>query len=144
LLLLQLLALAAFLVLCVTAGPWIDPNAATAVFAGMFGVVAMAVQNALVQISLKGVPSTAVMTTNVTHFMLDLGGVLVGGDPVEIAKARSRAMHTLPVIVGFTVGCGLGAACEAVVGLWSLALPTGLALLALAMGFAVEPEGRGR
>jgi hypothetical protein len=43
----------------------------------------------------------------VTHFMLDLGGVLVGGDPAEIAKARSRAMHTLPVIVGFTVGCGL-------------------------------------
>ena len=104
----------------------------------------MAVQNALVQISLKGVPSTAVMTTNVTHFMLDLGGVLVGGDPAEIAKARSRAMHTLPVIVGFTIGCGLGAACEAAVGLWSLALPTGLALLALAIGFAVEPEGRGR
>src|SRR5207253_6694157 len=79
LLLLQLLSLAVFLVLCVTAGPRLDPNAATAVFAGMFGVVAMAVQNALVQISLKGVPSTAVMTTNVTHFMLDLGGVLVGG-----------------------------------------------------------------
>jgi len=144
LLLLQLLSLAAFLVLCVTAGPWLDPNAATAVFAGMFGVVAMAVQNALVQISLKGVPSTAVMTTNVTHFMLDLGGVLVGGEPAEIAKARSRAMHTLPVIVGFTIGCGLGAAGEAAVGLWSLALPTGLALLALAIGFTVEPEGRGR
>jgi uncharacterized membrane protein YoaK (UPF0700 family) len=144
LLLLQLLSLAAFLVLCVTAGPWLDPNAATAVLAGMFGVVAMAVQNALVQISLKGVPSTAVMTTNVTHFMLDLGGVLVGGDLAESAKARSRAMHTLPVIVGFTVGCGLGAACEAAVGLWSLALPTGLALLALAIGFAVEPEGRER
>jgi uncharacterized membrane protein YoaK (UPF0700 family) len=142
LLLLQLLALAAFLVLCVTAGPWLDPNAATAVSAGMFGVAAMAVQNALVQISLKGVPSTAVMTTNVTHFMLDLGGVLVGGDPVEIAKARGRAMHTLPVIVGFTVGCGLGAACEAAMGLSSLALPTGLALLALAIGFAVEPERR--
>ncbi len=144
LLLLQLLSLAVFLVLCVTAGPRLDPTAATVVFAGMFGVVAMAVQNALVQISLKGVPSTAVMTTNVTHFMLDLGGVLVGGDPAEIAKARSRAMHTLPVIVGFTVGCGLGAAGEAAVGLWSLALPTGLALLALAIGFAVEPEGRGR
>jgi uncharacterized membrane protein YoaK (UPF0700 family) len=144
LLLLQLLSLAAFLVLCVTAGPWLDPNAATAVLAGMFGVVAMAVQNALVQISLKGVPSTAVMTTNVTHFMLDLGGVLVGGDLAESAKARSRAMNTLPVIVGFTVGCGLGAACEAAVGLWSLALPTGLALLALAIGFAVEPEGRER
>jgi uncharacterized membrane protein YoaK (UPF0700 family) len=53
LLLLQLLSLAVFLVLCITAGPWIDPNATAAVFAGMFGVAAMAVQNALVQISLR-------------------------------------------------------------------------------------------
>jgi uncharacterized membrane protein YoaK (UPF0700 family) len=134
LLLLQMLSLAFFLVLCVTAGPWINPNAATAVFAGMFGVAAMAVQNALVQISLTGAPSTAVMTTNVTHFILDLGGMLVGGDSAKVANARSRAMHTLPVIVGFTIGCALGAACEAAAGLWSLALPTGLALLALVMG----------
>ena len=143
LLLLQLLSLAGFLALCVTAGPWIDPNATAAVFAGMFGVAAMAVQNALVQISLTNTPTTAVMTTNVTHFMLDLGGVLVGGDPAEIDKARSRAMHTLPVIVGFTIGGGLGAACEAAAGLWSLALPTSLALLAFAMGIwlaGAEPE----
>jgi uncharacterized membrane protein YoaK (UPF0700 family) len=134
LLLLQLLSLALFLVLCVTAGPWIDPNATAAVLAGMFGIAAMAVQNALVQISLTNTPTTAVMTTNVTHFMLDLGGVLVGDDPAEVAKARSRAMHTLPVIVGFATGCGLGAACQAAAGLWSLAMPTGLALLALAIG----------
>jgi len=102
--------------------------------AGMFGVAAMAVQNALVQISLRNTPTTAVMTTNVTHFMLDLGGMLVGRDQTEAAKARSRAMHTLPVIIGFAIGCGLGAACEAAEGLWSLALPTGLALLAYAMG----------
>jgi uncharacterized membrane protein YoaK (UPF0700 family) len=143
LLLLQLLSLAAFLVLCIAAGPWTDPNATAAVFAGMFGVAAMAVQNALVQISLRNTPTTAVMTTNVTHFMLDLGGVLVGGDPAEVAKARSRAMHTLPVIVGFATGSGLGAACEAAAGMWSLAMPTGLALLAFAMGvwFAgVEPK----
>jgi uncharacterized membrane protein YoaK (UPF0700 family) len=134
LLLLQLLSLAVFLVLCITAGPWIDPNATTAVLAGMFGVAAMAVQNALVQISLRNTPTTAVMTTNVTHFMLDLGGALVGGDPAEVAKACSRAVHTLPVIAGFSTGCGLGAAYEAAAGLWSLTLPTGLALLALAMG----------
>ena len=139
LLLLQLLSLAVFLVLCITAGPWIDPNAAAAIFAGMFGVAAMAVQNALVQISLRNTPTTAVMTTNVTHFMLDLGGILVGGDQTEAAKARSRAMRTLPVIVGFATGCGLGAVCEAAAGLWSLALPTGLALLALAMGLAINP-----
>jgi uncharacterized membrane protein YoaK (UPF0700 family) len=143
LLLLQLMALVVFLVLCIAGGPWTNPNATAAVVAGMFGVAAMAVQNALVQISLTNTPTTAVMTTNVTHFMLDLGGVLVGGDPAEVAKARRRVMHTLPVIVGFTIGGGLGAACQAATGLWSLALPTGLALLAFAMGVwfaAVEPK----
>ena len=53
LLLLQLIFLLAFLVLGVTAGPWSDTNATLAIIAGMSGVAAMAVQNALVQISLK-------------------------------------------------------------------------------------------
>jgi hypothetical protein len=53
LLLLQLIFLLAFLVLGVTADPWSDTNAALAIIAGMSGVAAMAVQNALVQISLK-------------------------------------------------------------------------------------------
>jgi hypothetical protein len=34
------------------------------------------------------------MTTNVTHFMLDLGEVLVGRDRARLAHARARAMHT--------------------------------------------------
>jgi len=138
LLLLQFLLLTGFLVLCVAAGPHIDPNAANAIGAGMLGVSAMAVQNALPQISLTGAPSTAVMTTNVTRFIMDVGEVLLGRDPDEVAKASSRAKNTWPPIVGFTVGCGIGAACESAVGLWSLALPTGLALVAFAMGFAVK------
>jgi uncharacterized membrane protein YoaK (UPF0700 family) len=140
LLLLQFLLLTGFLVLCVAAGLRIDPNAAIAILAGMLGVSAMAVQNALVQISLKGAPSTAVMTSNVTRFAMDVGEVLLGGDPADVAKARNRAARTLPVIAGFTVGCGLGAACEAALGTWSLALPAGLAMLAFAMGFPAEPE----
>jgi uncharacterized membrane protein YoaK (UPF0700 family) len=142
LLLLQFLLLAGFLVLCVVAGPRIDPNAANAILAGMLGVSAMAVQNALVQISLKGAPSTAVMTSNVTRFATDVGEVLLGGDPADVAKARNRAAHVLPAIVGFAAGCGLGAACEAALGTRSLALPAGLALLAFAMGFAAEPNDR--
>ena len=98
-------------------------------------------QNALVQVSLQGAPSTAVMTSNVTRFTMDLGEVLLGRDPDEVAKARRRAQHTSPAVVGFTVGCGLGAACEAAVGLWSLALPAGLALLALALGVAATLHG---
>ena len=136
LLLLQLFFLVAFLSICVVAGPWRDANAILAVIAGMSGVAAMAVQNALVQISLTNTPSTAVMTTNVTHFMLDLGEALVGRDHAQVAQARARAIHTLPVIVGFSIGCVFGAAFEAAAGLWSLALPTGLALLAFTMGLA--------
>ena len=131
LLLLQLLMLVAFLVLSVIAGPWKDPDAALAIVAGMFGVSAMAVQNALVQIALRNTPSTAVMTTNVTHLMLDIGTVLIGSD-AERTKAKSRALQILPVVVGFGVGCGLGAMAEAAAGLWSLVLPTVLALLAFA------------
>jgi uncharacterized membrane protein YoaK (UPF0700 family) len=39
-------------------------------------------------------------------------------------------MNTLPVVIGFVIGCALGAAGEAAVGLWSLLLPTALALFA--------------
>ena len=131
-LLLQLIFLTGFLIFCVTAGPWSDADAFLAIIAGMCGVAAMAVQNALVQISLTHSPTTAVMTTNVTHFMLDLGEAVAGADPAAAATARGRAMRTLPVIAGFAVGYGLGAASEAAARLWSLALPTSLALLALA------------
>ena len=137
LLLLQLIFLVIFLGLCVTAGPWSNADALLAVIAGMFGVAAMAVQNALVRISLKNSPTTAAMTTNVTQFTLDLGEMLAGGDAAKIAEAHNRAMHTLPVIAGFTIGCGLGAASEAAAGLWSLALPAGLAF---AMALVRSPD----
>jgi uncharacterized membrane protein YoaK (UPF0700 family) len=84
------------------------------------------------------------MTTNVTRFATDVGRILLPGDPVKLAEARNRAVQTLPVIVGFAAGCGLGAAGVAAVGLWSLALPAGFALLAFAIGFAAEPDRRGR
>jgi uncharacterized membrane protein YoaK (UPF0700 family) len=99
----------------------------------MLGVSAMAVQNALVQVSLKGVPPTAVITTNVTRFATDIGTVLLGGDPAEMVEARTRANHTWPSIVGFIIGCGVGAVCEVRFGLRALTLPVGLSLLTLAM-----------
>jgi uncharacterized membrane protein YoaK (UPF0700 family) len=137
-LLLQFLLLAGFLALCLAAGRGIDPGSAIAIVAGMLGVSAMAVQNALVQIALKDAPATAVMTSNVTRYAMDLGEILLGGDADKVARARRRAQRTWPAIVGFTLGCGLGAACEARFELWSLMLPTGLALVAFLMGFAAE------
>ena len=136
LLLVQLLLLVGFLALCASAGARLEADATRAILAGMFGVSAMAVQNALGQISLRGVPSTAVMTTNITRFMMDIGEVMVGRNLSDVAKARDRARLTWPAIVGFAIGCGLGAACETAIGLMSLALPVGLAVLAVALGNA--------
>jgi uncharacterized membrane protein YoaK (UPF0700 family) len=140
LLMLQFVLLAGFFVLGVTRGPRIDPNATVAIAAGLLGVSALAVQNALVQISLPGVPPTAVLTTNVTRFTIDLVEILVGSDPAEVAEARRRVRHNGPVVVGFTAGCGFGAWSFAAFGLWSLAMPAGLGLLALALSLQPGSE----
>ena len=135
---LQFLLLASFLTLCVVADVHAAPNAPIAVVAGMLGVAAMAVQNAMVQISLPRAPSTAVMTTNITRFAMDLGSILVGREPKEVPAASNRVKRAWPVIFGFAIGCGLGAACQAAYGLRSLALPAGLSLVALGMSFDVH------
>jgi uncharacterized membrane protein YoaK (UPF0700 family) len=139
---LQLLLLAVMLALGVAAGPDPDPNAAAAVGAGMLGVAAMAVQNALVQLSLQGAPPTAVMTSNLTRFVVDAGGVLLVREGKAMAEARRRASRTWPAIVGFAAGAAVGAACYAATGLASLALPVGLALLALALTLGPAPDRR--
>jgi uncharacterized membrane protein YoaK (UPF0700 family) len=47
-------------------------------------------------------------------------------------------IHIFPVIVGFALGCALGAAAQASYGSWSLGVPTGLALGAVAMSLTGE------
>jgi uncharacterized membrane protein YoaK (UPF0700 family) len=138
LLALQFVLLVSLLAVGVAAGSGLNPAAPTTVVAGMLGVAAMAVQNALTQISMVGAPATAVMTTDVARFMMDVGTLLFPRETNRVADARSRARHTWPAIVGFTVGCSLGALLEVVIGPWSLALPTGFAVLALALGFSIE------
>jgi uncharacterized membrane protein YoaK (UPF0700 family) len=140
LLLLQLLLLAGFLTLSVAAGTPLDPNAATAIVAGMLGVAAMAVQNALVQVALAGAPSTAVMTTNVTRFVGDLGTIALARDRRDIAATRHRAWYGGQAIVGFAAGCALGAAGYRAVAMWSLLLPTGGALLAVVLGLLARGD----
>ena len=143
LLTLQFVLLAAALVLCVTAGSPLDTEGPTAVFAGMLAVSAMAVQNTLVQVSLEGAPATAVMTTNITRFVADIGTIMLGPESPEIARARNRAWHTGQAILGFAAGCALGAAYEAGFAMISLLLPTGVALLSVVLGLSIG-FGRGK
>ena len=71
LLLLQFLLLSGSFFSWLAAGPNLNLNAAVMTVAGTLGVSAMAVQNALVRVSLRGAPSTAVMTTNITVFTME-------------------------------------------------------------------------
>ena len=135
----QLALLVSVLALWVRAGPHLDPAAPITVVAGMLGVASMAVQNALERL-LVGAPATAVMTTDITSFVMDIGAMLFRHDHDGVAYARSRAGRTLPAIVGFTFGCSLGAVLEVMIGPWSLALPTGFALVALALGPSSNPS----
>ena len=133
LLLLQFLMLGLAFILCIPSGAHSDAAPLSIVVAGQLSVAAMAVQNALGQLSFAGAPSSAVMTTNLTRFIVDAGEALLGKEGHESAEARRRANETWPVIIGFTAGAGLGAACFSLAGLKSLGLPAGLALLAMFM-----------
>jgi len=56
LLVLQTILLAGFMGFAVRFGPFPDPNSGMAVFVGMLGVAAMAIQNAAVKLALPGAP----------------------------------------------------------------------------------------
>ncbi len=142
LLLLEFLLLGGAFVLCLDSGHQRYPDARSALIAGQLAVAAMAVQNALVQLSLPGAPSTTVMTTDLTSFVMNAGEVLLGRNTVEVTEAHHRAKQTGQVIMGFIAGVGLGAACFAVAGKKSLGLPAALTLVALVMSPAARTVGR--
>lgn len=134
LLLLQFLLLATCLAIGLGSDQQSSPGGRGILIAGQFGVAAMAVQNALGQFFLRWAPATTAMTTNLTRFVMDVGEVLSGQNPAEVAEASQRAKDNLEPIIGFILGAGFGAACFAAAGRMSLGLPVGLALLALIVG----------
>jgi uncharacterized membrane protein YoaK (UPF0700 family) len=142
LLILHSALLAGFLGLGAAFGPFGDVNGAMAVLAGMLGVAAMAMQNALVRLALPGSPSTAVLTTNITQLVIDLAALTRGkGEPDKLAQARHRASLTAPCVAGFLAGCAAGAWLEIRLHLLALALPVTLAALAVPSGeLWSEPE----
>lgn len=134
-LILQAWFLICFLGFAVAFGPFPNPDSAIAVFTGMLGVAAMAIQNGLVRLALPGAPATAVMTTNVTRVAVDFArlarGHAVGQERME---TRRRANVTLLSVIGFVAGVVAGAILETYLGLWSLAFPVLLAAVSIALG----------
>jgi len=136
---LQTALLSGFLLLGVGFGCFDNADSSMAVLAGMLGVAAMATQNVLGKLALKGAPSTAVMTTNITQLTVDLVTLARRrGNADELAKAGRRARMTFACVIGFVVGCAAGAALEVKFGLWALALPVVLSALAVPLGQVEE------
>jgi uncharacterized membrane protein YoaK (UPF0700 family) len=135
LLVLHAVLLAGFLGLGVGLGPFGNPDSMMAVLVGMLGVAAMATQNALVRLALPGSPSTAVLTTNTTQLTIDVAKLIRRrGAPADLARAQQRASMTFPCVFGFMGGCAAGAFLELRFGLWALALPVALAVVAVPLG----------
>jgi hypothetical protein len=64
----------------------------------MLGVAAVATQNALVKLELRGFPSTAVVTTNTVQLTIDLAVLLRGqGELEDLARARCRVRLGFPL-----------------------------------------------
>ena len=130
LLLLQFALLLGFFLLCLPLGQTFDADAPWVTLAGMCGVAAMAVQNVLVQISIPGAPSTAVLTTNITRFTV-AAVESVAGPATNRRAAHEKVAATFPPIVGFLIGCAAGCFLEWQIGLPALLLPVLLSLAAL-------------
>jgi uncharacterized membrane protein YoaK (UPF0700 family) len=124
--------LTGFLALSASLGPFTDPGSAVAASVGMLGVAAMATQNALVKLELPGFPTTAVLTTNTVQLTIDLTTLVRRNDsPEEMARARRRIRMTFPAFAGFVAGCATGGLLEVHLGLWALAFPVVLAVVAV-------------
>jgi len=95
LLALQLVLLVSFLVVNVAAGPFRDPT-----HSSRFGRYARRCRDGRAECTradiISRAPATAVMTTDITKFMMDLGAILFRSDPDEVARAASRAKGTCP------------------------------------------------
>ena len=105
---------------------------ASALIAGMLAAGAMGLQNAMMRIELASLPSTTVMTMNVTQSVIDVVTLLSQrADPAKRDEARKRFAHMWPQILAFTVGAAAGASGFALAGFAALLVPS---VLCVALG----------
>jgi len=135
LLVVHFLLLCGVLVLGVISDPAAHPNGLFAAATAMIAVTAMACQFALLRLGVPGAPSTAVMTGNLTNSVLSLLDLLSGSRRL-LDGDEERLKRASKVVVGFFVGCVVGAGAHSLVGHWAWSLPVALAGVALARSAA--------
>ncbi len=108
---------------------------APSVAAAMLAVAAMALQNAFVRVSLHQSSTTSTMTGNVASLVIGLTALVWPG-PWTRDEAAKKLRNTLPLVLGFFVGCAVGAASVPRLGPWAWSLPALLSLVAIPVGAA--------
>jgi len=101
------------------------------VVAASLAVAAMAFQNAFVRVSLRESATTSVMTGNLATLVIAATATIWPG-PWTRDEAQRKLRATLPLVVGFFVGCAVGAVSVVHLGRWAFALPALVATLVLA------------
>jgi uncharacterized membrane protein YoaK (UPF0700 family) len=130
---LEAVLLTGFLVLGIMGSPFGDPNAMAAVIAGLFGLSAMGVQSASVQLVMHGTPSTNVMTTNTTQIAIlatrtalcwqARRSAMGDESAAQLLALSDRLRGVLTVAAGFLMGTIVGALAYSTVDLWCLLMP---------------------
>lgn len=131
-LLIQFLLLTCALIVAVIYHPGADPNGLPADVTAMIAVSAMACQFSLLQLAMPGAPSTAVMTGNLTKTVLAFLETASDRRPL-MADAKAQLKKAIRQVIGFFVGCLIGAGAVAWFADWAWSCPAVLAGVALAL-----------
>jgi len=134
----QMALLAAFMGCALSAMPITHADAPLAVTAGLLGVAAMGVQNALSRLVFGELPPTTMMTGNVTQFAADITQLVLHRNADDRAATLARAKKLAAPVAAFALAAAAGALAYAAFSFYALIVP----LLALAVVLARHGIGR--
>jgi uncharacterized membrane protein YoaK (UPF0700 family) len=126
LLIVQFLLLATVLIVAVSAKPSTEPHGLIAGAVAMIAVAAMACQFALLRLAMPHAISTAVMTGNLTNFVLSSMDLLSGKPPGAL-ESKSRWVQSVLLLGGFLCGCAMAAVSIRLLADWAWLGPVTLA-----------------
>jgi uncharacterized membrane protein YoaK (UPF0700 family) len=144
----------AFLAAAAVAAPVLDrlawQGAGADIAIAVLAVAAMACQNALLHLTFKRAPSTAVMTGNIVASTVALVGLTLAGFGARRGRFRSSGYEAdraadrtdwialWPLLLGFVTGCVFGAFASKLVSSWAWTAP---ALVSAILAVKVTREG---
>jgi len=124
-LLIQSLLITAVLIVSVMTKPALNPHGLAAGIAAMLAVVAMASQYVLYRLATRQTVSTGAMTGNLTNTVIAIMDAIATRTRL-IHGAQERLLTSVMPLLGFILGCVLGAAGLSLLDEWAWALPAAL------------------